>query len=607
MCGIAGYLGTKKAKPYVLSALRRMEYRGYDSAGVALISKENKIEIAKEAGKVSQLASKIDTLSEDKGIGIGHTRWATHGKPNQINAHPHQSGDITIVHNGIIENYSEIKQQLQEKGVKFISDTDTEVGAALIDQYFKDSSSLHDATEKALSEIRGTFGMIVMSSKEPDTLIVARRGSPVVIGRKNGDIYIASDPTALIGKAKDILYLEDDEIAVCTPSNVDVYDFERKPQKKSAEELNLELSSIQKDGYEHFLIKEIKEQHDSAKETLRGHLKFDDATAHLGGVELDDHQIRQIQRLLVIGCGTSYNSGLLGKYLIEKMADIPVDVEVASEFRYREPVLVGSTVGVVLSQSGETADTLASLQELKQKGVYTHGLVNVIGSTIAREVSGGMYLHVGPEISVASTKAFTSQVVGLLLLGLYIARKRTLPYAVGEEIVNALDKLPKEIENNYKIEQDIKRLAKKIAKFDHAMILGRDSLYPIALEGALKMTEVAYIQTHGLAAGEMKHGPLALIDDSFLVIYLLQKGSMFEKSRTNLEEVSARGGNIFVITDSEDYAKEHKDAIFVETTSEWTAPVLFNLPLQLLAYYVAVERGTDVDQPRNLAKSVTVE
>ena len=603
MCGIVGYIGNKPAQPILLGGLKRLEYRGYDSSGVATLEANNP-EIIKAKGKLINLTAKTKNSKSTGNIGIGHTRWATHGEPNEQNAHPHQVGKIILVHNGIIENFTELKSQYN---LKTVSDTDTEVLAALIEHEYSASSDLHEAINAALKQVRGTFGLVVMATDQPNTLVAARRGSPLIIGTNKKEIFVGSDASALVGHAKDVMYLNDDEVAVMSDGQVQVYDLERMPQKRSKEQLNLELEELQKQGYDHFLIKEIMEQPQSVEATLRGHLLPDEGTTRLGGVNLGDDQIRQIQRILIIGCGTAYYAGLLAKYQLERITDIPVDVEVASEFRYREPVISENTVAIVISQSGETADTLASLKELKRKGVYTHGLVNSIGSTIAREVDGGMYLHVGPEISVASTKAFTSQVIGALLFGLYIARKRSLPFSVGEEIVQALAELPEQIEQALKLDSKIATLSQKYVDFDHALYLGRDAMYPIALEGALKLKEVSYLHAEGYPSGEMKHGPIALIDKNFLSIFLLDDGPLFEKSRTNLEEIKARGGEVLVITNSVEYAKNDPSSLQIKTKSHWTAPLVLNVALQLLAYHIALKRGTDVDQPRNLAKSVTVE
>lgn len=606
MCGIVGYLGSDAAEPVLITGLKRLEYRGYDSAGIATIT-DGEFKITKAQGKVSELTDKLATDAHNSCIGIGHTRWATHGEPSERNAHPHEAGDIVLVHNGIVENYTELKEELSKEGVEFVSDTDTEILGHLINKYHKEEKDLHIAVEKALNEVRGTFGIAVMCKNEDKKIVVARRGSPLLVGTRDDDVFVGSDATAVAGYADDIIYLDDDEIAVCTPGKIEVFDLKHQSKSKESEKLEMDVAALQKQGYDHFLIKEIMEQPEAVRQTLRGHTLYEDGTARLGGVWLSDDEIRNLERVITIACGTAFYSGMLSKYLMERMGGFAVDVEVASEFRYREPVLSQNSAAIIISQSGETADTLASLKELKQRGVYTHGVVNTVGSTIAREVDGGTYLHVGPEVSVASTKAFTAMVVAQMLFGLYLARRRGMSLVDGQNVVRALNKLPEELEEALKLDEQMKEVANKYAKYDHAMYLGRDTLFPVALEGALKLKEVSYVHAEAYAGGEMKHGPIALIDDKFFVVYLLGKGHMYEKSKTNLEELKARGANLLVITDSKKYKEEDPDAIFVQTTSYWTAPLMMNVPMQLLAYYIAIARGTDVDQPRNLAKSVTVE
>lgn len=605
MCGIIGYIGKKQVQPIILSSLKRMEYRGYDSAGLAILSGDE-IQLVKAKGKLTNLKSKLDGQSLKGTIGIGHTRWATHGEPNKVNAHPHMAGSIALIHNGIIENYEEIKEKLAKKGVKFASETDTEVLAQLINEKLGKSNDLEKAVYNALNEVRGAFGVVVMSANEPHKLIAARRGSPIVLGMNGEEVYVASDPTALAGRAKEVIYLGEDEVAILTPGNIDVTDLRRSTVNHKSEKLELEVQAMQKQGFDHFLLKEIMEQPESIKAVLRGRLDKNEGTSHLGGLNITDKWLKELNRIQIIGCGTASYAGLLSKYMIERMARLPVDVEVASEFRYRDPVLDSKTLGIVISQSGETADTLASLHELNRQDVHTLGLVNVVGSTIAREVDGGIYLHAGPEISVASTKAFTSQVLASMLVGLHIARSRGMSVQDGRALVNALRRLPTEVEQALKLNKDIKKTAQKLSKFKDALYLGRDSLYPIAMEGALKLKEISYIHAEGYPSGEMKHGPIALIDKNMLIVNLLGKGPIFEKSLSNLQEARARDGSMLIVTD-EPSIKDDPDTIFVETTSPWTAPLVMNVVLQLLAYHIAVARGTDVDQPRNLAKSVTVE
>ncbi|HSW80791.1 MAG TPA: glutamine--fructose-6-phosphate transaminase (isomerizing) [Candidatus Saccharimonas sp.] len=597
MCGIIGYIGDKPAQPMLLAGLARMEYRGYDSAGIATLH-AGKLQVVKAKGKVAALVQKVGESTAT--VGIGHTRWATHGEPSERNAHPHLAGKIAIVHNGIIENYKELKDELAKKGAVFASDTDSEVLAHLINSHYK--GDLAKSVQQALRQVTGTFGLAVLSVDEPDKLVVARRGSPLLIGLSQTATFVASDPAALVGYVKDVIYLNDDELAVCTPGAAEVFDFDLHPKVQARETLQMELEAIQKQGYDHFLLKEIMEQPTSVEAVLRGRLLPEQGTSHLGGLNLSGDQIRATERIVIIGCGTAYYAGLLGKYLIESLTHIPVDVEVASEFRYRDPVLSKNSVALIISQSGETADTLACVEELKRRGVHTLGLVNVVGSTIARTVDGGIYLHAGPEISVASTKAFTNQVVAQMLFALHVARQRDLSLADGKKVVAALERLPRDIAAALKTNREVAAAASQISHFKNAIYLGRNTLFPIALEGALKLKEVSYVHAEAYAAGEVKHGPIALIDPDMLVVFLLGKGLLADKSYSNLEEIKARGGTVLMVTDT-----DAPDALRVATHSPWTAPLVMNVVLQLLAYHIAVACGRDVDQPRNLAKSVTVE
>jgi glucosamine--fructose-6-phosphate aminotransferase (isomerizing) len=605
MCGIIGYIGNKPAQPILLAGLARMEYRGYDSAGVATLH-DNTINVVRAKGKVAVLKEKLGNTAPTDMVGIGHTRWATHGEPSERNAHPHKAGKVAIVHNGIVENYKELKDTLQKKGVKFASDTDTEVLAQLINQLYEESSDIVKSVQGALQQVNGTFGLAVVAADDPDRLVVARRGSPLQIGTAPDGTYIASDASALVGYVDEVVYLADDQLAVCTANDIDLYNLDLESQEVQREKLALEVDAIQKQGYDHFLLKEIMEQPDSVAATLRGRLQQEEGTSHLGGLNMTDEQIRKIERFVIIACGTASYAGVLGKYMIERLTGIPVDVEVASEFRYRGPVVNPNSVAVFISQSGETADTLACVEEMKRRGIYTLGVVNVVGSTIARAVDGGIYLHAGPEISVASTKAFTSQAVALMLLALHVARRRGLAVQEGKEVVDALAKLPDEIKAALTKHKEVEKLAKEFAGYKNAFFLGRDTLYPIAMEGAIKLKEVSYIHAEAYPAGEAKHGPIALVDPEMLVVFLYGKGPLAEKAQSNLQEMKARGGTVFAITD-ETRPPDAKYAMHVTTHSPWTAPLVMNIVQQLLAYYVAVARGCDVDQPRNLAKSVTVE
>jgi glutamine---fructose-6-phosphate transaminase (isomerizing) len=604
MCGIIGYIGNKSAQPILLSGLARMEYRGYDSAGVATLH-DKKVHLVRAKGKVAGLKQKIDGSPLTDAIGIGHTRWATHGEPSERNAHPHVAGKIALAHNGIIENYKELKEELAKEGAEFKSDTDTEVLAQLINHYYGKSGDFIKSVQQALQRVRGTFGLAVLCADDEEHIVAARRGSPLQVGIGAGATFVASDSAALVGNAKDVIYLQDDQMAVCGKDSVDVFDFELNPQDTVREELTMELGAIQKQGYDHFLLKEIMEQPTSVEAVLRGRLMPEEGGAHLGGLNMTDDQIRSLERIILVACGTASYSAQLGRYQIEKLTGIPVDVEIASELRYRDPVINKNSVAIAISQSGETADTLACVEELKRRGVHTLGLVNVVGSTIARAVDGGIYLHAGPEISVASTKAYTNMVVALLLFALYVGRRRDLSLAEGQEVVKALQRLPKDIEATLTLAPEVKKIAKEVSHFKNAFYLGRNTLFPVALEGAIKMKEISYLHAEAYPAGEAKHGPIALVDPTMLIVFLLGKGSLAEKALSNLQEMKARGGTVLMITDTK--TEDGKHTLHVATHSEWTAPIVMNIPQQLLAYYVTVALGRDVDQPRNLAKSVTVE
>ncbi len=608
MCGIIGYIGKDQALPVLINGLRRMEYRGYDSAGVAVIN-DGTTAVTKRSGKIANLATALDTRPLTGHTGIGHTRWATHGAPTELNAHPHQAGHVTIVHNGIIENYVALKATLTAAGATFASDTDTEVLARLIESETKTHKSLEAAVLAALLQVEGTFGLVVLDDRHPDTVVAARRGSPLLLGLTPEATYIASDATAIIGYTDRVVYLDDDEIAVCRPGSYAVIDFEAKAKEHEEVEIKLELAAIEKSGYDHFLLKEIMEQPRTIADTLRGRLDLENGTSHLGGLNLPPDYYQTISRFLTVACGTAYYSGLLGKLFIERMTGLPVDVEVASEFRYRNPVVVTNTLGMVVSQSGETADTLASLREMKRRGISTLGLVNVVGSSVAREVDGGVYLHAGPEISVASTKAYTSQVLAQILVGLQIGRARSLSITEGKAIVQALQDLPAQVQSVLDQRDKIKAIAKKLAHLNSAMYLGRDTLFPVALEGALKLKECAYVHAEAYPAGELKHGPIALVDDNLLVVFLHPKTALYDKSQSSLEQIRARGGQLMIVgTEGDQSLTDFTDnVIYIPEANPYTLPLLANIPLQLFAYYVACERGTDVDQPRNLAKSVTVE
>lgn len=610
MCGIVGYIGKKTAQDVLTGGLRRLEYRGYDSAGIATLDKIGKATLIRTKGKVAELDKIVSKSTARDSVGIGHTRWATHGIPSEKNAHPHRSGDILLVHNGIIENYLELRELLAKKGYKFASDTDSEVLAALIDSIYQNGAkhSLLDAVSEALGLIVGAYGIAVLSVKNPDEIVIAKNSSPLIVGVGKNEIFIASDASALLGRTDQVIYLNDGEVGLVTRSGVKLQDLSAKPVDKKIEKLEFSLEAIQKKGYKHFLLKEIHEQPETLRSTLSGRLNAKEGVVSLGGPGLSQTELAKIKHVLIVGCGTAYYAGVLAGYYLEQfLPGITTQAEIASELRYKAFNLPADTLALIVSQSGETADTRACLTELKRRGVNCLGIVNAVGSTIARECGRGIYLHVGAEISVASTKAFTSQVAAMLLFGLTIAQAKGASGGKLANYIAELDKLPDEIGNvinNY--ENEIKRLSKMYQKYQHALYLGRDTSYPIALEGALKLKEISYVNAQGYAAGELKHGPIALVDDSFFVLTLLPNNWLFDKTLSNLLEVNARGGHTFVITNS---AKQiHAENVLkLDTKLDLLAPLVFNVVCQLFAYYIAVLHETDVDQPRNLAKSVTVE
>jgi glucosamine--fructose-6-phosphate aminotransferase (isomerizing) len=605
MCGIVGYVGGREAQGVLASGLKRLEYRGYDSAGIVTLD-GGKSTLLRAKGKVSELTELVSNNVNKDGIGIGHTRWATHGEPSEANAHPHKAGDIYVVHNGIIENYKELKTEL--KSHTFVSETDSEVLAALISSFYEGKTTLESAVIQALQLVEGTYGIAVISTREPDQIVAARKGSPLIIGVGEGETLIASDASALIGHTTKAIYLNDGELAVITKDNVELEDLAAAKLTPKVEKIEADMSAIQKQGYDHFLIKEIMEQPTTLSSTLKGRVVPKEHRAKLGGLNMTEAQLRQVEHVVIIGCGTAYYAGLLASYYLEKLVDgLTVDVEIASELRYRSFHVPENSVALIVSQSGETADTLACLREIKRRGVRTLGVINAVGSTIAREVDGGVYVHAGPEISVASTKAFTSQVAAMTIFGVQLAQAKGASAETLNEYVEELARLPEEIESTLKNHQDdMKQVAEKYAQYDHALFLGRDALFPVALEGALKLKEISYIHAEGYAGGELKHGPLALIDDRFFEVMLVQEGWLFDKSISNLAEINARGGHVLVITNSEKQI-DAEAVVRVRTNLEHLAPIVMNVVQQLLAYYVAVKRGNDVDQPRNLAKSVTVE
>jgi glucosamine--fructose-6-phosphate aminotransferase (isomerizing) len=611
MCGIVGYVGPKQAAPILIQGLKRLEYRGYDSAGVALLNGGG-VQVVKRSGKLSELAAAVDEATPRGTCGIAHTRWATHGPPNQPNAHPHTSsdGEIALVHNGIIENADSLRALLLEEGFSFQSDTDTEVVVHLIDHLWTDGMPMEDAVAAALRLIDGAYGIAVVSSRDPDKIVVARHGSPLLVGvGKDGEMLAGSDAAAVIALTRDVVYLDDGDYAVIEPGGYRTYQLEGTEVSRSVYEVTWDIEAIEKGGYEHFMLKEIFEQPSSLRDVMRGRLLEDDGDIRLGGIESHQFDLGRIRRIVTTACGTSWHAGLVGEYMLEEHARIPVDVEYASEFRYRNPVLEEGTLALAISQSGETADTMAALHEAKQRGVSTMGIVNTVGSSIARSTDFGLYLHAGPEIGVASTKAFTSQLVALAMFTLYMGRRRHLSLPQGREFVNALRMLPEQVEQVLELNDEIKVLAEAYGDARNFLYLGRGYQFPVALEGALKLKEVSYIHAEGYPAAEMKHGPIALIDDDMPVVVLAPRDPVYQKVVSNIEEVKARHARIIAVVSDDAPELEGKvdHVIRVPQTIPALLPVLTTIPLQLLAYHAAILRGTDVDQPRNLAKSVTVE
>jgi glucosamine--fructose-6-phosphate aminotransferase (isomerizing) len=609
MCGIVGYLGTHDSLPLLLEGLKRLEYRGYDSAGVAIPVK-GQMRIHKAAGKISNFERRIDGLKLPATEGIAHTRWATHGEPNDVNAHPHTdcTGKLALVHNGIIENHSSLKRKLIEEGHVFKTETDTEVLAHLIEKYLT-GHNLEIAVSHALQLVEGTYGIAVAHADYPGTLVGARHGSPLVIGVGSGEYFLASDVAAILGHTRHVVYLNDGEMAVLTRDGYHTSTIDRQRIEKEVEEVEWDLDMIEKGGFAHYMLKEIFEQPDSVRNAMRGRLQATEGLARLGGLNLTSEQLRDVRRIVLTACGTSWHAGLIGEYLIEEHARIPVEVEYASEFRYRNPILDEGTLVLVISQSGETADTLAAMREAKRKGARALGIVNAVGSTIARESDGGVYIHAGPEIGVASTKAFTSQVTVLSLLTLHLARLRSMSREAGVAMASELAKVPEKIQRILEGADRVREIAESYQRHNNFLYLGRGVNFPVALEGALKLKEISYIHAEGYPAAEMKHGPIALIDENMPVVVLCTKDGAREKVLSNMQEVRARRGRIIAVATEgdEDVPRLADQTLFVPETHESLVPLLSVIPLQLLAYHMAVLRGCDVDQPRNLAKSVTVE
>jgi glucosamine--fructose-6-phosphate aminotransferase (isomerizing) len=628
MCGIVGYVGSQQAADYLIAGLRRLEYRGYDSAGVATLE-GGELVVRKAAGRIDRLEEMLLELPAQGSIGIGHTRWATHGPATDENAHPHIGGNrlVAVVHNGVIENFRSLKERLEGEGYCFHSATDTEVIAHLLAASLEEAVSEQpgvplakllsadnhalavSAVKAALAQLQGTYGLAIVFRDLPDTIIAARLGSPLVVGIGAGEHFIASDASPLVGHTEKIVYLADHELAVVTPNHVRVIHRDQGHIKHNVHRLSVSATAVELGGYPHYMLKEIFEQPESLQNTMRGRMSLDEGTAHFGGLNLSPQQLRSVRRIILTACGTSWHAAMVGEYLIEELARVPVEVEYASELRYRNPPLDNNTLLFAITQSGETADTLAALREMKRKGHPTLSICNVVGSSIAQAADGGVYLHAGPEIGVASTKAFTSQCVALMMLALYLGRLRDLSYARGRQIIEQLQELPAKVSEALASNDVVQQIARKYYTATNFLYLGRQYNFPVALEGALKLKEISYIHAEGYPAAEMKHGPIALVDEQTPSVFLIPQGVVYDKVMSNLEEIKARGGPVIAVTTEVDsrVAELADDIIQVPWVEDYLQPIVTVIPLQLLAYHIAVLRGCDVDKPRNLAKSVTVE
>ncbi|MEE1884312.1 glutamine--fructose-6-phosphate transaminase (isomerizing) [Pedobacter flavus] len=612
MCGIVGYIGHRNAWPIIIKGLKRLEYRGYDSAGVALIDNKN-LNIYKKAGKVQVLEDYAADQNLNGNIGMGHTRWATHGAPSDRNSHPHTSNNkrFSIIHNGIIENYATLKEELIRRGHTFESDTDTEVLIHLIEEIYKNESvELFEAVRLALKEVNGAYAIVIMDSEQPDQLIAARKGSPMVIGVGEGEYFIASDATPIIEYTNNVIYLNDNEVAQVKTDSLIIKRLDNVIQTPYIQELELQLEMLEKGGYDHFMLKEIYEQPRSIRDCMRGRIYPSEGKVQLGGIKEYAEKLKNIDRIIIVACGTSWHAGLVGEYLIEEYARIPVEVEYASEFRYRNPIITEKDVVIAISQSGETADTMAALEMAKEKGATLFGVCNVVGASIPRITDAGVYTHAGPEIGVASTKAFTAQVTVLTLMAFYMAQQKgTISKSKMVELLTELDQIPSKIEKVLESDNLIKEISEKFFNARNFLFLGRGSGFPVALEGALKLKEISYIHAEGYPAAEMKHGPIALIDEEMPVVFIATKNSSYEKVISNIQEVKARKGVVIaIVTAGDTEVRKMADyCIEIPDANEAFLPLLATIPLQLLSYHIALLRGCNVDQPRNLAKSVTVE
>lgn len=610
MCGIIAYTGYRQAIPVLINGLKRLEYRGYDSAGVGLIDKK-RVTVIKVSGKISTLENLLRDVDIDARIGIGHTRWSTHGAPTDYNAHPHTNGNktIAIVHNGIIENYRALKTMLKEMGYQFASETDSEVFAHLISYFYEKEKNLFNATRLALHEVEGAYGLCVLSSEEPDKIIAARKGSPLIIGVGDGEHFVASDAPAILEYTSNVIFLEDGDIAEISKDKFVIRSLDNQILNRDIEKIEMDISTIEKVGFPHFMLKEIFEQPESIQNSIRGRIILSAGNVKLGGLEPVLDSLLEANRLILTACGTSWHAALVGEYMLEQYSEIPVEVEYASEFRYRNPVLNKGDVVIAISQSGETADTLAAIREAKKRNAMVLGICNVVGSSIARETQAGVYIHAGPELGVASTKAFTSQLAVLALISVLLGRRKNLPFSYGEKICQELLSLPGKIQQILDQHEYIKSISEKFVDAKNFLYLGRGYNFPVALEGALKLKEISYIHAEGYPAAEMKHGPIALVDENMPVVFIAIKDSTYDKILSNIEEVKARKGKVIAIVSEDD--KQIKSIVDykipVPKTVDLLSPILTIIPLQLMAYYIAVAKGLNVDQPRNLAKSVTVE
>jgi len=610
MCGIVGYIGDKNCVPILINGLKRLEYRGYDSAGLGILTNNHSV-VIKNKGKVSLLEEKVEKTGLTGNVGIGHTRWATHGIPNETNAHPHYNSEksLFIIHNGIIENFRTLKTSLEKLGYNFQTETDTEVLVHLIDSFLKKGYSLFKSVRLALTEVEGTYGLAVVYEKEPDKIIAARKGSPLVIGIGDNENFVASDVSAILSHTKQVIYLEDGELAEVYKDRFIAKTITDAEIEKEIHEITMSLDEIDKGGYSHFMLKEIMEQPETVNNSMRGRILFDKGTAVLGGLTDVMGRLVNSKRIIITACGTSWHAGLVGEYMFEQFCRIPTEVEYASEFRYRNPIINQDDAIFFISQSGETADTLAALREAKLKGALVLGICNVVGSSIARETMAGVYTHAGPEIGVASTKAFTSQLIVLALITLLIARRKDMSEVDGRSIAEEMMALPEKISAILKLNDQIEKIADDFKDASNFLYLGRGYNFPVALEGALKLKEISYIHAEGYPAAEMKHGPIALIDENMPVVFIAPKDSTYDKIISNIEEVKARGGRIIAIATENDNGIDSlvDYTIKIPSTIRMLMPILTVIPLQLLAYHIAVKKGLNVDQPRNLAKSVTVE